>query len=108
MGRGDFMAADMINTVLKAEAEAKKRKLAAEKQAAEILEAAKKKAEEIEFVTLKQAENEAVLILSEAELSCEGTVTQAEKLAKLRERKVISETEKRYDECIRLVLDSLV
>ena len=102
------MAADMINAVLKAEAPAQKQKLAAEKQAAEIIEAAKKKAEEIEVVTLKQAENESVLIVSEAELSGEGTLGQAEQLAKLRERKVISETEKRYDECIKLVLDSLV
>lgn len=102
------MAADMINTVLKAEAEAKKQKNAAEKQAAQIIEAAKAKAEEIETVALKQAENEAVLIISEAELSGEGTLSQAETLAKLRERKVISETEKQYDECIKLVLDSLV
>lgn len=102
------MAADMINTVLKAEAEAKKQKNDAQKQAAQIVEAAKAKAEEIETVALKQAENEAVLIISEAQLSSEGTLSQAETLAKLRERKVISETEKQYDECIKLVLDSLI
>ena len=62
----------------------------------------------MKVVALKQAENEAMLILSEAELSCEGTLSQAEKLAKLRERKVISETEKHYDECIRLIFDNLV
>lgn len=102
------MAADMINAVLQAEAEAKKREQAARKQAEDMINHAKQKAEEIKVVTVKQAENEAVLIVSEAELSCEGTLTQAEKLAKLRERKVISETEKKYDECIRLILDNLV
>lgn len=102
------MAADMINAVLQAEAEAKKREQAARKQAEDIINHAKQKAEEIKVVTVKQAENEAVLIISEAELSCEGTLAQAEKLAKLRERKVISETEKQYDECIRLILDNLV
>ena len=102
------MAADMINTVLKAEAEARKQEQTAKNQADEIVKNAVRKAEEMKVVTLKQAENEAMLILSEAELSCEGTLSQAEKLAKLRERKVISETEKHYDECIRLIFDSLV
>lgn len=102
------MAADMINTVLKAEAEARKQVEAARNQADEIIRNAKQKADEIKVVALKQAENEAVLIVSEAELSCDGTLSQAEKLAKLRERKVISETEKQYDECIRLILDHLV
>ncbi|MGN1194588.1 MAG: hypothetical protein ACI4SB_03815 [Acutalibacteraceae bacterium] len=102
------MAADMINTVLKAEAEARKQIEAAKNQADEIIKNAKQKADEIKVVTLKQAENEAVLILSESELSTEGTLSQAEKLAKLRERKVISETEKHYDECIKLILDNLV
>lgn len=102
------MAADMINAVLRAEAEARKCEQAAKAQAEEILKNAGKKAEEIKVVTLKQAENEAVLIISEAELSCEGTLAQAEKLTKLRERKVISETEKQYDECIRLILEHLV
>lgn len=102
------MAADLINAVLKAENSARRGEAAARAEAEKITEAAKQKAKGVTDAVLQQAESEALLISSEAELTADGIIKQAERLARLRERKVISETEKRYEECIKLVLDNLV
>lgn len=102
------MAADMVNVILKAENAAKKEQLLAQKQAEAMIENAEKQAQKITESVIDQAEKEAILIASEAEFSVNGIIKQAEKLADLREKKVIAETEKKYDEAIKLVLDSLL
>lgn len=102
------MAVDLINAVLDAEKLARNEESAAKKKAQEIVAEAQKQAEQLTASVIEQAQNEAVLIASEADLTADGIIKQAEKLALLRERKVISDTEKRYDECIAIVLDNLV
>ena len=58
--------------------------------------------------TVEQAQNQANIILSEAEYSANGIIKQAEKLAELREKKSISDTEKQYERAIKLVLEEIV
>ena len=83
------MAYDMIKTVLQAESLARKSEEEARQQAQAILESARETAASLEEAALSQAQK------------------QANKLADMREKKVIADTEKRYDEAIRLVLDHL-
>ena len=61
----------------------------------------------LESAALEQAQNEAKLVLSEAQYAADGILKQANKLAEMREKKVIAETEKRYEEAIALVIDHL-
>lgn len=102
------MASEMIGEILKAESSARKAEAAAQMEANEIIEAAKKQAEIFKNAAAEQAKSEAALALSEAELTSEGILKQANKLADLREKKVISAMEKKYDKAIDLVLKNIV
>ena len=101
------MAYDMIKTVLQAEALARQSEEAAKQQAQSILDSARETAASLEKAAMQQAQNEAKLILTEAHYTADGLRKQAESLADLREKKVIADTEKRYDEAIRAVIDHL-
>ena len=101
------MALDLIKSVLQAEAAADDRQKAAAQQSDAILEEARRTAQIMEQATLQQAQNEAQMILSEADYTADGILKQAEKLSDMRRGKVISTTEKKYDEAIRLILDTI-
>lgn len=101
------MAAEMINEVLRAEGIARRNELKAKKQADEIVSAAEKKSRDIFDTIVRQGESEAALIITEAQELTGEIIKQAESIAKLRERKVISEVEKRYPDMIEFVIDSL-
>ena len=101
------MAAEMINEVLRAESIARSNELKAKKQAEEIVSAAEKKSRDIFETIVKQGESEASLIITEAHGLTDEVIKQAESIARLRERKVISEVEKKYPEMISLVIGSL-
>lgn len=102
------MASEMIAEILKAESLARKNEAAAEEKATEIVEEAKERARLLYDAAIEQAKSEAALSVSEAKLSGEGVLKQAEKLADLREKKVINDTEKKYDKAIELVLENLI
>lgn len=101
------MASEMIQEILKAEAAARKSESAAQDEAREIIEYANSRADALYNAALETAKSEAALFVSEAELAAEGIIKQANRLADLREKKVISEMEKKYDEAIDLVLKNI-
>ena len=101
------MALDMIQPVLQAENAANRRLAAAEAQGKAMIEEARRTASVMEQATLQQAQNEADMILTEADYSADGILKQAERLAELRRNKVIADTEKKYDEAIRVVLKTI-
>lgn len=102
------MAADMIKAVLAAENAGKEMEAKALKAAEKMLSDAKIQADIIIKTAVEQAEREANIILSDAEYSSVGVVKQAEKLAELRERKSIADTEKLYENAIKMVFDKLL
>ncbi len=102
------MAADMIKAVLAAENVGKEMELKAMKAAEKMLSDAKIQADIIIRTAVEQAEKESNIILSDAEFSSAGVLKQAEKLAELRERKSISDTEKLYDKAIKMIFDELL
>lgn len=97
------MAAEMINAVLKAEAVAKKEETKATKIAEEIRLQAKLEAEVIYEKKINQANIKAEEIIRKAIDDADGYVKQANTLADLRERKMISDSEKNYRELIEMV-----
>lgn len=101
------MASEMISEILKAEAAARKSEAAAIKEAEGIIEYANSQADSLYSAALETAKSEAALLVSEAELTAQGITKQAERLASLREKKVISEIEKEYDKAIDLVLKNI-
>lgn len=102
------MAADMIKAVLAAEAAGKEMEAGAAKKAEKMLSDAKIQADIIVRTAIEQAEREANIILSDAEYSSVGVVKQAEKLAELRERKSIADTEKLYEKAIKMIFEHLL
>lgn len=102
------MAADMIKAVLAAENAGKEMEAKALKAAEKMLSDAKIQADIIIRTAVEQAEKESNIILSDAEFSSAGVLKQAEKLAELRERKSISDTEKLYEKAIKMVFDELL
>lgn len=102
------MAAEIIKEILKTEAKAKENERKAEKMAEKIIQNAKIQADIIVKTALEQAENQVGIILSDAEYSSEGVIKQANKLALLREKKSIADTEKQYDEAIEKVFDVIL
>ncbi len=102
------MAIEMVKTVMKAEAQGRQLENEARKAVEKMIADAEIQAEIIYNTSVEQAQKQANLILSDAEYSANGIIKQAEKLAELREKKSISDTEKRYGEAIRLVLDEIV
>lgn len=101
------MASEMIQEILKAESAARKNETAAKKEAEQIVEYAQSQADVFYKAALETARSEAALSVSEAELTAEGIIRQASRLADLREKKVISEMEKKYDKAIDLVLKNI-
>ncbi len=101
------MVSEMMNEILKAEKRAAEKEAQAQKEAERILSEAKRQADIFHKAVLEQAESEAAVLISEAKLSAEGVIKQAESLAALREKKVISDTEKKYEDAIVLVLENI-
>lgn len=101
------MAADMINQILQIENKARIAEENAEKQAQEIITNAEVKSKDIYDTIVKQAESEATLIITEAHDLTGEIIKQAESIAKLRERKVITEVEKKYPDMMLRVLKCL-
>lgn len=102
------MAAEMVRTVMKAEAQGRAMEAEAEKTVEKMIADAEIQADIIIKSTLEQAKSQANIILSDAEYSANGIIKQAEKLADLRERKSISDTEKKYEMAIKLILDEII
>ena len=102
------MAADMIKEILKTEAEGKEAERKAEKVEEKIVQNAKIQADIIIKTAVEQAENQANIILSDAEYSSTGVIKQATKLASMREKKSITDTEKQYSEAIKAVFEEIL
>lgn len=102
------MAADLIKTILAAEAEGNELQKQANKKAAKLISDAEIQADIILRTTIDQAHNQANLILSEAEYSAAGIIKQAEKLAELREKKSIADIEKQYETAIQMIFEMLL
>ncbi len=101
------MAAQMVKTVMKAEAQGRELEAQAMKTAEKMIKDAEIQAEILVKASVEQAYSQANIILSEAEYSAAGVIKQAEKLAELREKKSIADTEKQYEMAIKLVLDEI-
>ena len=101
------MAAEMINEVLRAENKARADESHAKKKADEIISEAEKKSRVFYDTIVRQGESEAALIITEAQELTGEIIKQAESIAKLRERKVIANVEKRYPDMISVVLDTI-
>lgn len=101
------MAADMIKTVMKAEAQGREMEAFAAKTVEKMISDAQIQADIIIRTSVEQANNQASIILSDAEYTANGIIKQAEKLAELREKKSISDTEKQYERIIELILDEI-
>ena len=102
------MATDMVKEILGAEAQGRQAEKKAEKLGEKIVQNAKIQADIIIKTAVEQAENQAGIILSDAEYSSVGVIKQANKLALMREKKSIADTEKQYDEAIKLVFSEIL
>lgn len=102
------MAADMIKEILKSEAQGKEAEKKAVKAGEKIIQNAKIQADIIIKTAIEQAENQANIILSDAEYSSTGVIKQANKLALMREKKSIADTEKQYEDAIKLVFEEIL
>ena len=102
------MAAEMIKEILKTESIGRENEEKAFRQAEKIIQNAKIQGDIIVKTAVEQAENEANVILSDAEYSSAGVLKQATKLASMREKKSISNTEKQYDDAIKLVFETIL
>ncbi|MDD6012826.1 MAG: hypothetical protein PUC33_08295 [Oscillospiraceae bacterium] len=102
------MAAELIKTVLAAEAKGREMEEEARVKAQKMISDAKIQADIILKTSMTQAQNQANLILSEAEYQSSGMLKQAEKLAELREKKSIADTEKQYQAAIDMIYDFLL
>lgn len=101
------MAADMVKAVMRAEAEAREIELQAKKAAEKMIGDAEIQAGIIMKSSVEQANNQANIIITESEYAAAGIIKQAEKLAELREKKSIADTEKQYEEAIKLIFQEL-
>lgn len=101
------MVSEMMSEILKAEKRAAVNEAKAQKEAERIIAEAKHQADIFYKAAIEQAESEAAVLVSEAKLSADGVIKQAESLAALREKKVINNTEKKYDSAIALVFENI-
>ena len=101
------MAYDMIKTVLEAENAAKKEEEKARDLAKQIIDEAENTASALRQATIEQAKYDANLLIAKADEDAEGISNQAEKLAELREKKVITDNEKKYDDAIKKIIESI-
>ncbi len=102
------MAAEMIKSILATEAQARDSEAKAKKMAEKIIQNARMQADIIIKSAVDQANNEANIILSDAEYSASGVLKQATKLAALREKKSITDTEKQYEDAISFVFEEIL
>ncbi len=102
------MAAELIKSVLAAEAKGRAMEQEAHKKKEKMISDAKIQADIIIKTSVEQAKNQAKVILSEALYQSEGQIKQAEKLAELREKKSISDTEKQYETAIQMIYEELL
>lgn len=101
------MAAEMVRTVMKAEAQAREIELQARKNAEKLISDAEIQAGIILKSSIEQAHSQANIIITDSEYSATGVIKQAEKLAELREKKSIADTEKQYETAIDMIFDVL-
>ena len=80
------MAAELIKSVLAAEAKGRQMEADARKKAEKIISDAEIQADIIVKTSIQQAENQANLIISDAKYQSSGQVKQAEKLAEMRKQ----------------------
>lgn len=102
------MAADLIKSVLAAEAKGRSMEQEAHKKKEKMISDAKIQADIIVKTSVEQAKNEAKVIISDALYQSEGQIKQAEKLAELREKKSIADTEKQYETAIQMIFEELL
>ena len=102
------MAAELIKSVLAAEAKGRQMEADAKKKAEKLISDAEIQADIIIKTSIQQAENQANLILSDARYQSSGQVKQAEKLAEMREKKSIADTEKQYETAIKMIYEELL
>ena len=79
----------------------------ARKKAEKMIADAKIQAEIIVNTSAEQAHKQANLILSDARYQSSGQIKQAEKLAEMREKKSIADTEKQYETAIQMIYEEL-
>ena len=99
------MAAELIKSVLAAEAKGRSMEQDANKKREKMISDARIQADIIVKTSIEQAKNEAKVIISEALYQSEGQIKQAEKLAELREKKSIADTEKQYETAIQMIFE---
>lgn len=102
------MAAELIKSVLAAEAKGRSMESDAKKKAEKMIEDARIQADIIIKTSVEQAHNQANLIISDARYQSSGQVKQAEKLAEMREKKSIADTEKQYETAIKMIYEELL
>ncbi|MBQ7294852.1 MAG: hypothetical protein IJW86_01525 [Clostridia bacterium] len=102
------MAAELIKSVLAAEAKGREMEQEALKKKEKMISDAKIQADIIIKTSIEQAKNQSKVILSEALYQSEGQIKQAEKLAELREKKSIADTEKQYETAIQMIYEELL
>ena len=102
------MAAELIKSVLAAEAKGRAMEQDAYKKREKMISDAKIQADIIVKTSIEQAKNEAKVIISDALYQSEGQIKQAEKLAELREKKSIADTEKQYETAIQMIFEELL
>lgn len=102
------MAAELIKSVLAAEAKGRQMEQEALKKKEKMLSDAAIQADIIMKTSVEQAKNEAKVILSDALYQSDGHIKQAEKLAELREKKSIADTEKQYETAIQMIFEELL
>lgn len=101
------MAAELIKSVLAAETKGRQMEADARKKTEKMIKDAKIQADIIIKTSTEQAEKQAHLILSDARYQSSGQVKQAEKLAEMREKKSIADTEKQYETAIQMIYEEL-
>ena len=79
-----------------------------DKKAEKMIKDAKIQADIIIKTSAEQANKQANLILSDARYQSSGQVKQAEKLAEMREKKSIADTEKQYETAIKMIYEELL
>ena len=102
------MAAELIKSVLAAENKGRQMEADARKKAEKMIADAKIQAEIIINTSAEQARKQANLILSDARYQSSGQIKQAEKLAEMREKKSIADTEKQYETAIQMIYEELL
>ena len=102
------MAAELIKSVLAAETKGRQMEADARKKAEKLIADAKIQADIIVKTSAEQAQKQANLILSDARYQSAGQVKQAEKLAEMREKKSIADTEKQYETAIQMIYEELL